>query len=107
MITIAIIIIGVSAIVLASQTPIIDTDAGRLFLVAAVTALVVCSPCADGMPVVDRLAAALVGGYVMHRVLSAHSWPAPYTVLRQPPRARLAARPSAYTMRLQAVRVTA
>ena len=102
---IALITIGVCALLLASQTPIVTTDAGRLFLVAAVTALVACSPCADGMPVVDRLAAALVGGYAMHRVLSVGLWPAPYTILRQPPRALLSARSTAYTMQFRVARV--
>lgn len=107
MITIALIAIAVSAIILAAQTPIVATDAGRLALVAAISLLVITSPLADGMPVVDRLAAALLGGYALHRVLSAHLWPAPYMVLRQPPRGRLVARSTAYTMRLQVARVAA
>lgn len=105
MIAIMLIALGVAAIVLASQTPIIETDAGRLLLVAMVTALVVCSPMSDGMPIIDRLASALIGGYAMHRILSAALWPMPYRVLRQPPRFWLEARPTAYTMRLQVARV--
>ena len=105
MITVALITIGVVAILLAIQTPLAATEHGRLLVTVAVTLLVVTSPLADGMPVVDRLAAALVGGYGMHRILVAYLWPAPYMVLRLPPMALLVARPAAYTMRFQVARV--
>lgn len=105
MIAIALITINVAAILLAIQTPLVATDTGRLALVAAVTALVVCSPLADGMPVVDRLIAATIGGYALHRILAQALGPVPYRVLRQPPRALLDARSTAYTMQLRVARV--
>lgn len=105
MIAIALVTINVAAILLAIQTPIIVTDAGRLALVAAVTALVVCSPLADGMPIIDRLIAATIGGYALHRILAHALGPVPYRVLRKPPRALLDARPTAYTMQLNVARV--
>ena len=105
MITITLITVSATAILLAIQTPIVATDAGRLFLVTAVTALVVCSPLADGMPIIDRLIAATIGGYALHRILAHALGPVPYRVLRKPPRALLDARPTAYTMRLNVARV--
>lgn len=105
MIAIVLITLNVAAILLAIQTTIVTTDAGRLFLVAAVTALVVCSPLADGMPIIDRLIAATIGGYALHVILARTLGPVPYRVLRNPPRALLDARPTAYTMRLNVARV--
>ena len=98
---ILLIALGVAAIVMAAQTPIVETDTGRLLLVAMVTALVVCSPLADGMPIVDRLASALVGGYALHFILAQALGAVPYRVLRQPPRALLDARSTAYTMQFR------
>lgn len=105
MIAITLIIINVVAILLATQTPLATTDAGRLALVTAVTALVVCSPLADGMPIIDRLIAATIGGYALHRILAHALGPVPYRVLRNPPRALLDARSTAYTMQLRVARV--
>jgi len=103
MIAIALITIGVSAILLAVQTPIVATDAGRLVLVAAVAMLVITSPLADGMPIIDRLTAATIGGYALHWLLGIALGPVPYRVLRQPPRALLVASRSAYRMEFAVV----
>jgi hypothetical protein len=105
MIAITLIAIGVTAILLAMQTPLVTTGAGRSLVVVAVVLMVVTSPLADGMPVVDRLIAATIGGYALHCIISATLGPVPYRVLRQPPRALLAASRSAYTMRFQVATV--
>lgn len=105
MIAIALIIIGAAAILLAIQTPLVATDIGRILVTAGVTLLVVTSPLAEGMPIVDRLIAATIGGYALHCIIGATLGPVPYRVLRQPPRALLAASRSAYTMRFQVATV--
>lgn len=89
------IIIGVTAILLAKETRITDTDAGRLLLVTAVMALVVSMP--EAMPLVGRLLSALLGGYALHRLVDFAFGPVPYKVLHRHPALLLASR-NAYRM---------
>lgn len=103
--TIALITLCVSAILLAVMTPIVATDLGRLLLVAAITSMVVCSPVADSMPVVDRLIAAFIGDAALHYLVGLALGPVPYRVLANPPRALLVARSSAYRVQSRTPRM--
>lgn len=99
---IVLITICVAVILIAQQTPIVATDAGRVLLVALVTMMVVCSPVADGMPVIDRLIAAATGGYALHTILRIAFGPVRYRLLQQSPMALLEARRTAYRMQCSA-----
>lgn len=103
---IALIAMCVTAILIATQTPIVATDAGRVLLVAFVALMVVCSPVADGAPIVDRLIAATIGGYALHTILRIAWGPVPYRMLQTPPLALLEARSGAYTLRFGVKAVT-
>ena len=95
MIAIALITIGVSAILLATQTPIVATDLGRLLLVATITALVVCSPVVES-PVIDRLLSAFIGGGALYYLVGWALGPVPFRIVSPPPRALIEARRGAY-----------
>jgi len=99
------IIIGVTAILLARETHITSTDAGRLLLTATIMTLIVSMP--EAMPVVDRLIAAIIGGYAMHCIIGMALGPVQYRVLRRQPIALLVASRSAYRMQFGARRMVA
>lgn len=102
---IALIAMCVTAILIAAQTPIVATDAGRVLLVAFVALMVVCSPVADGVPIIDRLIAATIGGYALHVILRIAWGPVPYRMIKAPPLALLEARSTAYKIRCNVRRV--
>lgn len=92
---IALVTLCSTAILLATMTPIVATDLGRLLLVATVTALVVCSPVVEA-PVIDRLIAAFIGGGALYYVVGKALGPVPYRLISGPPRALIEVRRGAY-----------
>jgi len=88
-------IIGVTAVMLAKETHITSTDAGRLVLVVAITMLIVSVPAS--LPITMRLLSACIAGYALHRMLCSALGPVPFTVLSRSP-AMLVASHSAYRM---------
>lgn len=92
---IALITMGVTALLLASMTPIVHSALGRLLLVATITSLVVCSPVVES-PVIDRLIAAFIGGGALHYLVGMALGPVPYRLMTNPPRALIEMRRGAY-----------
>jgi len=80
------IIIGVVAVLLARETHITSTDAGRL------------------LPVTMRLLSACIAGYALHNILGMALGPVPFTVFRRQP-AMHADSHSAYRMQFGVQRV--
>lgn len=92
---IALVTLCATAILLATQTPIINSDLGRLLLVAAITSMVVCSPVVESS-VIDRLLSAFIGGGALHYLVGMALGPVPYRLMTNPPRALIEVRSSAY-----------
>ena len=88
-------IIGVVAVLLARETHITSTAAGRLLLVVAITMLIVSVPAS--LPVTMRILSACIAGYALHNILGMALGPVPFTVLSRQP-AMLVASHSAYRM---------
>jgi hypothetical protein len=94
---IALVTLCATAILLATQTPIVASDLGRLLLVAAITTLVVCSPVVEA-PVIDRLIAACIGGGALYYLIGMALGPVQFRIVSPPPRALIEARRGAYRL---------
>jgi len=94
---IALVTLCSTAILLATQTPIIATDWGRLLLVATITALVACSPVVEA-PVIDRLLSACIGGGALYYLVGVALGPVQFRIVSPPPRALLEVRRGGYRL---------
>lgn len=94
---IALVTLCSTAILLATMTPIVYSDLGRLLLVATITALVVCSPVVEA-PAIDRLLSAFIGGAALHYLVGMALGPVSFRIVSKPPRALIEVRRGGYRM---------
>lgn len=98
-------LLGALSILVASTSPLVRSDVGRLLLVAAVSSTVLWFPTSDAMPMpcqfIDRLLSALIGGGALHYILSMALGPVQFRVVSPPPRALIEVRRGSYRMQSQ------
>jgi hypothetical protein len=99
---IALAFLGALTILVASTSPLVCSDLGRLLLVAAVSSTVLWLPTPDSMPFdcqfVDRLIAAFIGGGALYYLIGMALGPVQFRIVSPPPRALIEMRRGAYRM---------
>ncbi len=94
--------IGVGSLFLAQRARLLESDAGRVMVIAGIAMMVATMPTFAWMPFIDRLIAMVIGVSLLYIMLNAVFGPVRYDVLQLVP-ALLQARPGSYRLQSQAV----